>query len=328
MRNRATFTPKPEQMALCPDISGNTINGLDEDLPRPPRVVYWAPDPDTIAHGEMQRWFYTNDADNTHVNEARAEREKVLRAPIAPLAASRIDRAPAEWTAALQALTRQSDAFELTGVAAMRPDYLYEGAEVAESRIIVIGVAHDYKEIRHAPDGRAGAEVIRQYGRAGAAAKIVASWLREQGWEARPVTGPMAGDITMIPPAIDCGFGELGKHGSIINPQYGSSFRLAAVLTDAPFETTAKRHYGIDAFCSKCRVCEKACPTDAIFPQKQTVRGIRKWYVDFDKCLPFFNEHHGCAICIAVCPWSRPGIGPNLAAKLARRAKRLREAGG
>ena len=28
---------------------------------------------------------------------------------------------------------------------------------------------------------------------------------------------------------------------------------------------------------------------------------------------PFFNQTHGCAICIAVCPWSRPGIGLALA---------------
>ena len=37
----------------------------------------------------------------------------------------------------------------------------------------------------------------------------------------------------------------------------------------------------------------------------------------------FFNQTNGCAICIAVCPWSRPGVGMNLAAKLARRADRL-----
>ena len=55
----------------------------------------------------------------------------------------------------------------------------------------------------------------------------------------------------------------------------------------------------------------------------KTVRGVEKWYVDFDKCLPFFNQTRGCAICIAVCPWSRPGVGLNLAAKLARRAERL-----
>ena len=66
-----------------------------------------------------------------------------------------------------------------------------------------------------------------------------------------------------------------------------------------------------------------ACPPEALFDTKQTVRGAEKWYVDFDRCLPFFNETNGCAICIAVCPWSRPGVGMNLAEKLSRRRNRL-----
>ena len=49
------------------------------------------------------------------------------------------------------------------------------------------------------------------------------------------------------------------------------------------------------------------------------MRGTRKWYVDFDKCVPYFNETYGCGICIAVCPWSRPGIAPRLAEKMTRR---------
>ena len=53
----------------------------------------------------------------------------------------------------------------------------------------------------------------------------------------------------------------------------------------------------------KARSCEDACPPEAIASDKQLVRGDVKWYVDFDKCLPFFNEHQGCAVCIAVCPW-------------------------
>ncbi|MCF6232365.1 MAG: 4Fe-4S dicluster domain-containing protein [Rhodobacteraceae bacterium] len=81
--------------------------------------------------------------------------------------------------------------------------------------------------------------------------------------------------------------------------------------------------FGIDEFCQSCRVCENACPPEAIAPEKQTVRGENKWYVDFDKCIPFFAETSGCAICIAVCPWSRPGVILNLAEKLARRAHRL-----
>tara|TARA_B100001057_G_C22554714_1_gene834844 strand:- start:170 stop:733 length:564 start_codon:yes stop_codon:yes gene_type:complete len=63
-------------------------------------------------------------------------------------------------------------------------------------------------------------------------------------------------------------------------------------------------------------VCEDACPPFAILSEKKKGRGIKKWYVDFDKCLPFFNQHQGCGICIAVCPWSLPGVGLNLAEKL------------
>lgn len=318
------FTPHPELQAVTPPVSGNDINGLGETAPRPARMVYWAPDPDDIPHGRMQRWFYSRDPDDPHIVKARAERVELLSADMPEITGPPQERTPVEWLTALQDFAANGP-MEMVGVTEMRDAYLLDGASLAESRVIMIGVSHDYEEISQAPKTRAGAEVVRQYGRAGAAAKLVAGWLRRQGWAARPVTGPMTGELLMIPPAIDCGFGELGKHGSIISAEYGASFRLAAVLTDAPFATTPPRKHGIDDFCQNCRICEDACPPEALAPEKQTVRGMRKWYVDFDKCLPFFNEHQGCSICIAVCPWSRPGVGLNLAAKLARRAERVTE---
>jgi epoxyqueuosine reductase len=45
------FIPNPEQMALRPALAGNAINGLGESTERPPRMVYWAPDPDAIPTG-------------------------------------------------------------------------------------------------------------------------------------------------------------------------------------------------------------------------------------------------------------------------------------
>ena len=316
------FTPDPEQEALRPPISGNTVNGLEEDAFRRPVPVYWATDPSEVPHGRMQLYFYQRSAEVAEFSNRRAKRQEVLDAPLTPLAATARELSPSEWTAALDQFREQGDC-ELTGVAEMNPDWVYEGRSVPQSRIIMLGVQHDYDEINKAPEPDAGLEVMTQYTRAAAVAKKVAGWLRSCGWEAEPVTGPMTGALTMIPPALACGFGELGKHGSIINPEIGASFRLSAVLTDAPFRPTQAVQTGIDDFCKSCRICENACPPEALFPQKQTVRGVRKWYVDFDKCLPFFNETHGCAICIAVCPWSRPGVGPNLAAKLARRAERL-----
>jgi NAD-dependent dihydropyrimidine dehydrogenase PreA subunit len=57
-------------------------------------------------------------------------------------------------------------------------------------------------------------------------------------------------------------------------------------------------------------------------PEKQVLRGVERWYVDFDKCIPYFVENHGCGICIGVCPWSEEGRGETLMQKmLARRGK-------
>ena len=108
----------------------------------------------------------------------------------------------------------------------------------------------------------------------------------------------------------------------IINRRLGSSFRLASVLTDLPLRPTPADIFGADDFCVRCRVCADACPPDAIFDAKQLVRGDDKWYVDFDNCLPYFNETMGCGICMAVCPWSRPGVADNLVAKMATRRAR------
>jgi len=318
------FTPNPEMIALLPEITGNEINGLGDGDARRPRMVFWSPDPDEIEFGQVQKWFYQQEPPNPELMQERARRKEILDAPLPDLAPNPAQKTPDEWTANLNKFVVAGEC-ERVGVARMRPEWVYQHHETDFKNVIILGVHHNYDLLKTAPDVVAGADVTRQYGLAASVAKNVAAWLREQGWDAEPVTGPMVGKILMIPPALECGFGELGKHGSLINPEFGSAFRLGAVLTDAPFATTEQREFGIDDFCSRCRVCENACPPEAIAPDKQTVRGENKWYVDFDKCIPFFAATSGCAICIAVCPWSMPGVGESLVVKLARRAKRLEQ---
>ena len=315
------FTPNPEMVARLPAITGNEINGLGEPEVRQPDVVYWATDPNEIAFGEVQKWFYGNEPDDPVLMKHRTRRKEILDAPLPDLAERPVQRAPEEWLTALNQFIADGDC-EMVGATGLRPEWMFSHHETAFGTVVMLGVQHQYDELAHVPETRGGIEVTYQYCRAAEVAKKVAGWLREQGWDADPVTGPMVGKILMIPPALECGFGELGKHGSLINAEFGSAFRLGAVLTDAPFAHTPKRAFGVDEFCSKCRVCEDACPPFAIEPEKQTVRGEKKWYVNFDKCIPFFAETSGCAICIAVCPWSRPGVGVNLAEKLAKRAAR------
>ncbi len=314
------WQPDPAQMALWPGVSGNEINGLGEESFRRPRHVYWASDPESIAHGAVQLWFYRRNDDPAFAAE-RADRAAVQARPLPALAAEQLPGSPAEWQARIKARAAALGA-EALGIAAISPDWVYEGQQIGWRFIIVLGIAMDYESMQTAPEPEAGLEVVRQYTRGADISRLLAGWLREQGHDAAPVTGPMSGEMVLIPAAIAAGMGELGKHGSLIHRELGSCFRLAGVLTDLALEVDAPDDFGADGFCTHCRICADHCPPDAILPEKQTVRGEVKWYVDFDRCLPFFNETAGCGICVAVCPFSRPSTGANLVAKLARRRAR------
>ena len=319
------FVPNPEQVKLIPETSGNSVNGMNETRFRRPSYVYWGNNTDDIIHGELQKWFYTVDPEDPGYEQQRKHRQVALDLPLEEINPVTNHWPNEKWLKYFEKFKHEK-LFDKFGATTFNLDWAFEDIKINFKNVILLGFQHNYDNIKTAPKPSAGLEVMRQYSRAAHGAKFVANWIRKSGWDAEPLTGPMSGKITMIPAAIKAGFGELGKHGSIINPEFGSSFRLSAVLTDAPIPMFEEKEYEIDDFCSKCKICEDACPPEAIFKEKKTVRGEKKWYVDFDKCIPFFNEHQGCSICIAVCPWSKPGIGFNLASKLKQRAQRLKEA--
>jgi Pyruvate/2-oxoacid:ferredoxin oxidoreductase delta subunit len=320
-RGREPYTPSAEQRALMPSISGNAINGLGERTKRRPSQIYWHR-PEALAFGRMQEWMVENY--NRHPLLTDIYRRAGDRGPRKPdpVAPERVEAAPEQFVAELKAFALAHDA-DLVGIARLDPAWVFEGYEVKDPWIVVLGVAMDHAALSTVPEATAAVEIARQYNRGARAAALLANWIRGQGYDATPHGGPWAGSITLIPPALASGFGELGKHGSIINRTYGSAIRLAAVTTELPLVADAPDTFGADDFCASCQVCSVACPPQAIGAEKQWVRGVEKWYVDFDKCLPYFNESYGCGICIAVCPWSKPGTAPALADKMTRRrAKR------
>ena len=162
---------------------------------------------------------------------------------------------------------------------------------------------------------------MRAYHEVSRIALELAEHIRDLGWPAKAYGNPNSTEILHIPLAIRAGLGELGKHGSLISKEYGSNFRLAAVLTDMPLAFDGPVDHGVEDLCLHCRRCVIDCPPDALFDDKQWVRGVERWYVDFDKCLPYFVKTYGCAICIEVCPWSEPGRGPALSETLLAKRK-------
>lgn len=314
-RKQPVWQPPADIKALFPDISGNAVNGLGESAPRPPRYVMWTR-PDRIAHGRVQE--HVNATYEAHPKLAGAFAGPERRVPPVPIAAARVQDSPESWTQRVKAfaLTHEAD---LVGIARLDPLWVFDGAKAHLPLVVVLGVEMNHAELAKAPAAESPAEVVRQYNRGTRAAKALANFIREQGYDAEGHGGPGAGPLQLVPAAIAAGLGQLGKHGSIINGRLGSSFRLAGVLTDLPLVADAPVDIGAEDFCASCQVCSNACPPAAIADAKQWVRGAEKWYVDFDKCMPYFASTWGCGICIAVCPWSKPGTAPRLAEKMLKR---------
>lgn len=319
------YEPSQEQLALFPEVSGNALNGLGETQLRRPTPLYWF-DPDSIEHGELQKYFYAN-AQRLSATRKETTTMADRRGPaeLDEVATEQTRTDPASWAAKVKDAALANEADQV-GITRMQDSWVFEGHDVAEEWVIMLAVAMDQSALAKGPprEGELSSadEVSRQYNRAARASKALANWIRAQGYSATARTGPWAGDMIMIPAAIEAGLGQLGKHGSMINDTYGASFRLSAVTTNLPLISDKPRDMGVDDFCTQCQVCVRLCPPDAIFNTKQWVRGSEKWYVDFDKCIPYFNDTLGCGICIAECPWSLPDVAPRLSQKMLRRRER------
>ena len=313
-----SYKPKPETLALL-KVSGNAINGLGETEPRKPSPFFWHP-PNQHPYGDLQIMARTSS--RKCPGSAEVFVAAYTHPELVPVAKTRREAAPGDFAKEITEFSLSHGAGQV-GIAAMDPLYVFEGYAVDEPWVIVLALAPDYDKLKEVPsdetNGVGVTEIGTQYARGTKVSYALANWIREQGYNAQAYPGPSASALLLIPPAIASGLGELGKHGSLINRNYGAGLRLAGVTTDMPLVATKPDRFGADDFCATCQVCTRACPPSAITNTKQMVRGVERWYVNFDKCIPYFAEAASCGICIAECPWTRPDARPKLLTTMARR---------
>lgn len=119
--------------------------------------------------------------------------------------------------------------------------------------------------------------------------------------------------------AVHSGIGWMGKHTNVINPEIGSWFFIATIITNYEFEYSEM----ITDHCGSCTACIDSCPTNAI---------IQNYAVDANKCISFQtienkneipielngkfdNWIFGCDICQDVCPWNQKFSKPTFIKK-------------
>lgn len=305
-----------------PAVSGNVLNGLGETEVRRP----------TPAYHRQDRWHpWRLVQDMFYLRMALAGQFVTIlrhhfldRKPPAPVAAKKTPGTPDQWGKRIKDYAT-AIGVDKVGIVEIRQEWIFEGDRLPERFAIILATRMDYHALSKTVERRfreSVPEIMRIYYDGHRKARELADWLRGQGWAARGFGNPMGTALNILPAAIAAGIGELGKHGSLISREMGSLFRLAYVVTDLPLTTDAPVDFGVDDFCMRCQRCSTACPPQAIADHKQLVRGVERWYVDFDACVPYFNENYGCGICIAVCPWSQPGLADTITRKmLARRSQ-------
>jgi len=225
---------------------------------------------------------------------------------------------PAEMSHRLKGMARYYGAV-LAGIAPLNPAYVYShvgrGAGTYGDEIkldhpyaLAFAVEMDHFMVNQAPGTPTVVETAKQYLEAEKIAVVIARYIRSLGYPARAhVDGNYR--VILPPIAADAGLGEVGRLGFLMSPQYGPRMRLGVVTTSLPLVTDRPRSYGIVDFCERCLKCADNCPSGAITKGARTVlRGAEKWVLNADKCYEFWRKvGTDCAICMKVCPYSKPG---------------------
>jgi ferredoxin len=209
---------------------------------------------------------------------------------------------PAAMTAQVKAKATELGA-HMVGVCRLQPHMIDLGSDVPHEFVIVCCVAEDYEKVTQGPDA-VEEEAMRTYAKCTEIATALAAYVREMGYPAIAHHNG-ASEVQAIPIFYQVGFGELGRHGSLINEKYGSSFRPGFVTTDLPLVEDHPREFGVQDVCMNCNVCQLNCPGDAIPQDHVVTHGIKRWLIDLEKCYPYSRlRDEYCHLCVDVCPYN------------------------
>jgi epoxyqueuosine reductase QueG len=198
---------------------------------------------------------------------------------------------------------------DIVGICEIEPSDVYRGRTVTDRYAIAVGQAMRWREFQVVPSRRSAIECLRVYFTLGEVVIHLAAYIRSLGY-ACVVEHPI-GDANLlhIPIGLKAGFGELGRHGSIIHPRLGPLFRMGSVTTSLSLAIDRPVDAGIAAFCDRCRACRKFCPADAIPDHRspeagQDHLGFDRYVVDTGRCFPYFAKYSYCSICLPVCAYN------------------------
>lgn len=220
-----------------------------------------------------------------------------------PVADKRIEvHDPATMNAAIRQKARELGADDC-GMTGLRPEFIELGVELPHDNVIAIICHEDYAKALEGPDA-VDIEAMQTYAKCCEIVTELARFIREElGYEAVAHHNGST-QIQAIPVFHAVGFGELGRNGSLIHPEFGCNFRPGFVTTNLPVASDRPFEFGVQDYCMSCNLCRANCPGDAVPDDHIVTDGVKRWLIDIEKCYPYsrFRETY-CHICVDVCPY-------------------------
>lgn len=188
------------------------------------------------------------------------------------------------------------------GFTTVPSSYIFSNKKILYQNAIVLLMEMKQSEISLAPSIATGREIFRTYYELGHAANKIKEYLNNLGYAAQ--AGPALGGEVHYPSlAQKAGLGHIGRHGLLITPEFGPSLRIGAVYTNIGNlpTTDSSEHEWVQDFCSSCRLCQKACPANAIYDKPKSFDNGSSQYIDYKKCAVPFSNDTGCTVCVKEC---------------------------
>ena len=204
----------------------------------------------------------------------------------------------------LHEFTRSVGADEI-GFAPVPQEWVFQDTAIRYTQAIVLVMEMDRERMALAPSRATAVMVHETYNQLGQVSNRIAGWLRERGYAAH--AGHPLGGMALYPPmAQAAGLGWRGMSGLVITPRFGPRVRLAAVFTEIENLPVYEgdEHAWVLEFCAACRKCIGECPPGAFYDEPVHHDNGLVTVLDNAKCFPYFAIHHGCSICIRVCPFN------------------------
>ncbi len=214
-----------------------------------------------------------------------------------PVADQKKTFASPEAAAATIKAKAQDYGADIVGICAIEPHDMYRGRQVKETYAVAVGQRMRWRAFQTVPSRESAIECLRVYHSLGETVIALAAYIRSLGYTCQ-IEHPLGdSDLLHIPIGLKAGFGELGRHGSIIHPELGPLFRMGSIATSIPMALDAPIDAGIGAFCDSCRACRRYCPADAIPDERDPSAGkdhlgYDRYVVDTGRCFPYFARNN------------------------------------